>query len=176
PKRESLRLFPAWDDDFYVQEAPDEHELSRARKTWVFVYRLRPKHTKVDAIDGIKLVSYDPNIPGKKKYVTRFVDPIPITVNPRPGTAANLHVPVVTVPDSFYRSAGSEILTPAKMPVAPTLGQVTLILVLPPLLCLFAALAWRRWFPDGRLRQARRRSLAARRALAQLDAGTDSAW
>src|SRR5258706_126919 len=72
PKREHLRLFPdEWKHDFHILGLPEQDEVMRDKKTWLFVYRLKPKHAKVDAIDDIKLVYYDPNLPGEKKYVTK---------------------------------------------------------------------------------------------------------
>ena len=100
PRRAYLRLFPAWDDDFYVQEVPEEHQANPDKKRWLFVYRLRPKHTKIDVIDGIKLVFYNPDKPGKVKFETSRAEPIAIVVKSRPEWSPEVLPP--SVPDSFY--------------------------------------------------------------------------
>src|SRR5688500_18054613 len=57
PQRARLHLFPDdWEQDFYIEPAPDEDHALPAEGAWEFVYRLRPKHQRVTAIDGIKLV------------------------------------------------------------------------------------------------------------------------
>ena len=59
PNRKHLKLFPdSWEKDFYVQELRDEATLDK--NIWTFVYRLKPKHLKIDAIDGIKLFTTTP--------------------------------------------------------------------------------------------------------------------
>src|SRR5205085_11449360 len=88
PKAENLKLFPkSWDKHFFVQEMRNEHKVLRDKQTWVFVYRLRPKHTKVNAIQGIQLsyYFYDPQNLEENQYRTEpHDDPIAITVRPRP--------------------------------------------------------------------------------------------
>jgi hypothetical protein len=175
PNREHLRLLPAWDDDFYVQEARDEHKADRDKKTWLFVYRLRPKHTKIDVIDGIKLVFYNPDKPGKFKYETRRAEPIAIVVKPKPG--APIDVPLSAAPDSFYHwPEGADMLSHTPPPFAPSGVQMAWFLAVPPLAYLLGAWARRRCFPDDVRRRQRQRSLAAKRALAQLQAATDPTW
>ena len=100
PNRTRLNLFPGWDDDFYVQELRDEHRVDRDQKTWLFVYRLKPKHAKVSAIDGIKLLYYDPTIASKQKFVTMPAEPIKIAVKPKPPDSGP-ETPIA-VPDSFF--------------------------------------------------------------------------
>ena len=177
PKRESLRLFPAWEDDFYVQDVREEDAVMRDKKTWLFVYRLRPKHTRIDAIDGIKLVFYNPEKSGKNKFQTERAERITIVVKPVPDTPPPVELPL-TEPDSFYRCADARsVLTKSTpRPIAPSGVQIAGFLAAIPLACLFGALAWRRYRPDEERRQQRQRSRAADRALAQLQAGTDAAW
>jgi len=176
PKREHLRLFPAWDDDFYVQEIREEHTVDRAKMTWLFVYRLRPKHAKIDVIDDIKLVFYNPDKPGKFKYETRRAEPIAIVVKPRPEAKIDVPLPL-SAPDSFYRwTDGPGLLS--RTPPSPNLSVIHLawFLAVPPLVCLLGVWARRRYFPDDVVRLQRQRSIAAKRALAQLQAGPDPAW
>lgn len=177
PRRENLRLFPEWDDDFYVQEMRDEHHAEPEKRTWTFVYRLRPKHTGVNAIDGIKLVFYNPDKPGRLKYETRRAAPIAIVVKPKPDLAAKIEVPMTKVPDSFYRQADDANILPARLggdAVSPI--GVALALFVIPLICVAAALAWRRRFPNELEQRRRRRDRAADRALANLEKRTEPAW
>ncbi len=175
PDRKHLQLFSGWDENFYVQEMRDEHQIERDKRTWLFVYRLKPKHAKLNAIDGIKLVYYDPSIAGKKKFVTRFVEPIKITVKPKradPGP-----VTVLAAPESFYEHAASaDVLTGTVSPFALSGGALAAVLLAVPCVCLIGAFAWRRLFPDKRGLKERRRSQAAERALADLRAGSGSPW
>ena len=176
PKRENLRLFPAWEDDFYEQDTREEDAVMRDKKTWLFVYRLRPKHTKIDAIDGIKQVYYNPEKPGKNKYGMLFADRNPIVVKPIPDTPPPIELPPAE-PDSFYRCAEiGSVLTEPAAPIPLSDAQLAYILAATPLACLVGAMAWRRYRPDEGGRQQRQRSRAANLALAQLQAGTDTAW
>ena len=178
PKRETLRIFPdSWEKHFYVEESRDEHLMARGDNTWTFVYRLRPKHAKIDAIDGIKLVYYDPEAPGKKKFVTRFVDPIPITVQPRPDDGNQISIVIPAVPDRFYHSVSIDDLRTgppaplsfAMVPTAALLGGV-------PLACIVGAVIWRRCCPDEAERRKRKRQRAAQNARLALRKGAMPAW
>jgi hypothetical protein len=175
PRREHLRLFPAWDDDFYVQEIREEHTADRDKKTWLFVYRLRPKHTKIDVIDDIKLVFYNPDKPGKVKFETRRAEPIAIVVKAKRDKP--IEVPLKSAPDSFYSWLESpDLLSHTPPPFVPSGALMVSILSVPPLAFLLGAWARRRYFPDEGERRQRQRSLAAKRALEQLQAGVDPAW
>ena len=50
----------------------DEDRVLKDEKTWLFVYRLRPKHVNVKEIDGLKFIYYDPEYRGKTKFVSRY--------------------------------------------------------------------------------------------------------
>jgi hypothetical protein len=175
PDRKHLDLFPNWGDDFYVQEMRDENRVERDQKTWLFVYRLKPKHAKVSAIDGIKLIYYDPSIARKNKFVTVPTEPIKITVKPK---LAELDIETpLAVPDSFYeRAASAEVLAPSLPPVMLSGGVLMMVILGVPCVCLIGAFAWRRFHPDERRLRDQRRSQAAQRALAELRSGTESPW
>jgi hypothetical protein len=177
PNRRHLRLFPeSWKDDFHVQEMQDKNEVLPDKKTWVFVYRLKPKHVKVDTIEDIKLVYYDPNIARKNKYVTQYATSIKITVKPKP-EALEPELDVRAVPESFYVCAESSAVLARSTPGFPPTGfQLALLLTAPPVACLVAGFAWRRFFPDEIRRARRQRGAAARRAHGQLQAGGATAW
>ncbi len=178
PNRKYLRLFPdSWKNDFYVQEMQDKHEVIRARKTWLFVYRLKPKHVKVNAIDDIKLVYYDPDIRGKIKFVTKYADSIKITVKPKPDKSDGMVVPLSAAPDSFFQYVESRhVLARAPAPFSISLLHLTWLIALPPLACLLSVIAWRRFFPDQTQRAIQYRAASAVRALAQLQAGGVFPW
>ena len=159
PKRKSLNVLPNWSNDFHVENVPDEDRVIPTEKTWLFVYRLRPKHLDVKTIDGIKLVYYDPESRGKNKFLQDYPEAIPITVTPRPDTTPPIRTRRA-VPDAFY-----EIDTTADVLGGSTrfsLAGITLalFLIVPPLLCTGAALIWRRGLYPSRGAGVHRRALA----------------
>jgi hypothetical protein len=178
PNRKNLRLFPdSWKSDFYVQEMQDKHEVIRARKTWLFVYRLKPKHVKVNAIDDIKLVYYDPNIRDKLKFVTKYANSIKITVKPKPDKSDEMVVPLSAAPPSFFEFVGTRhVLARSPDPFTISGLQLIWLMALPPLACLFSVIVWRRYFPDKAQRAIQYRGGSAARALAQLQTGSVSVW
>jgi hypothetical protein len=178
PNRKHLRLFPdSWKNDFYVQEMPDKHEVIRDRKTWLFVYRLKPKHVKVNSIDDIKLVYYDPDIRDKQKFVTKYANSIMITVKPKPDKSDEMVVPLSAAPDSFFEHVDAKhVLARSPAPISISGVQLSCLIALPPLACLFSVIAWRRYFPDETQREIQHRAASAARALAQLQTGSVPAW
>src|SRR6266404_5669745 len=137
PDRKQLRIIPeTWSRDFYVEPVQDSDRRLPDEGTWVFVYRLRPKHQRVTAIDGIKLAFYQPptgNAPGR--YQTVYADPIAISVKPRPAAPEiRQDLPVRTAPASFYELPDTAaVLTP--WPQAPAISGwlVCVVLLAPPL-------------------------------------------
>jgi hypothetical protein len=180
PERKHLKLFPeSWSRDFYVEPVPDEDRPGTDDGTWVFVFRLRPKHQQVTAIDGIKLVYYQPPgaaVPGK--FQTRYAEAIKITVTPRPPPAVPEDLTVRTAPASFYELPDAAlILTPG--PDRPTVPLWLLLVVLlaPPLLTFAGVFCWRSRVGNGCNRSRPERSAVARRALIALAAKNgDPVW
>lgn len=170
PKREQLRILSeSWARHFYVEEMHDENRVDRDKKTWTFVYRLKPKHRKIDAIDGIKLVTFDPNAPGKNKFPTRFAERIPITVKARPETATKIEVDSLQVaPESFFQIAALPLDDQSVRTFAITQWHVVGFLVGVPLVCVVGTLVWRKYHPLGGDRHQRQSSHAAEKAIAQL--------
>jgi hypothetical protein len=169
PDRKQLKLFPeSWSRNFYVEAVPQDDRLQPEEGRWEFVYRLRPKHQGVKAIDGIKLVYYAPQA---GKYQTRYADAIAIEVKPpraAPAVADNL--PVRTAPASFYAMpTGDEMLTePPRAWTVP--GWLWLILLLaPPVATVAGVRMWSACFA-GRARRVWQQSGAARAALDELAA------
>jgi hypothetical protein len=178
PKFKDLRLFPAyWKDDFYVQESPEEREVLRDKKTWVFVYRLKPKHGKVKEIGDIRLCYYDPQSTAKIKYVTKFAEPaITLKVTPKPDRSGDKIVDIGAAPASFYQRIESSRVLAAPTTVVISEAQLGLLLAAPPLACLIGAVAWRRWFPDKARKARQHRDNSAARAIAHLRGSGASAW
>lgn len=171
PKRGLLHILPDWKDDFFVENVPDEDRILRAEKTWVFVYRLRPKHANVTQIDGIKLVTYDPQSRGKNKFIPDDAPAIAIRVTPRPDASAEVTAPTA-LPDSLYDGPhGAGIAAEATALVSVSAWTIAGVLLVPPLLCGGAVLFLRTLIPDRLTSQARHRSQAAHRAEASLRSG-----
>jgi hypothetical protein len=173
PSRENLHhLFPAsWDKDFYVEEMYDRHKVDRATKTWTFEFRLRPKHVHIDAIEGIKLVYFDPRSTEKNKYRPAFAEDIKIVVKPRPAENSNVVVAEPFAPDGFYQLASVNVQSqPAGQPGSLPWLAVAGFLAGVPFCCLLGGWWWRSYHPDEKEQRRRRRGRAAEQALAQLRA------
>jgi hypothetical protein len=175
PKRSDLKVvLPSWEKDFYVQPMPAEDRVLPSEKTWVFVYRLKPKHVNVTAIPLMTLHYFVPNQPVKSQFQKSYAGPIPLTVAPRPDDPAPIEVRDTTVPDSFYERASSDDVMQSQKPIQLNLYLTVAWLAPPPLLCVVAVWAYRRYRLDPHELARRQRSEAASRAIAQL--GSQPAW
>jgi len=173
PARKHLRIFPDWKDAFFVENVPDEDRVLKAEKTWLFVYRLRPKRMDVKSIDDVKLVYFNPD---KNKYEGPYAESIKITVKPMP----DFREPTLTktsAPDSFYRVDETKAVLRNGGATLPSFAVgYLLILVVPPLVCLGGAAAYRRWFTKQSRRDAHQRSSACQRARTRLLGGDAAPW
>jgi hypothetical protein len=172
PVRKNLKLFPdGWAKDFFVEPVPEEDRLRSAEGRWEFVYRLRPKHQKVEAIDGVKLVYFQPPSPtGPGRFQTAYAEPIALTVRPpRPPPEVPDGVPVKTAPATFYELPDARAVLAAP-PAGPTWPGwlVAVALLAPPLVTVAGVRAWRALFPTEGEQARRHRSRSARRALQAL--------
>jgi len=160
PDRKHLKLLPeSWARDFYVEPMPDDDRLSPDAGTWDFAYRLRPKHTKVTAIDGIKLVYYEPAGKGGGKFQTRYADPIEIAVKPR-RAAPDIpeHLAVRTAPESFYELPSADVvMTEWERPWSLPVWVLIALGIGPPLLTVLAVYSVGR----SKLGRHRKRELSA---------------
>ena len=159
PRRKNLHILPDWTSEFYVEPAPDEDRVENG-KTWLFVYRLRPKHTEVKSIDEVKLVYYDPTT---GKYARRFADPIKnLVVKPKPDVTGDIQSRI-EAPESFWQIDDSNAaLNAAGQDFRPSPTMMAIALLVPPLVCAFGVVLWRRLRPDD----ARERANSARAAAA----------
>ncbi|MSU78532.1 MAG: hypothetical protein EXS16_10615 [Gemmataceae bacterium] len=174
PHRKHLKLFPeSFEADFYIQELRDEHRIERNSNTWVFVYRLKPKHDKVKEIDGITLWYYNPKSPGKRKYVPIFAPSISLTVKAKREAPSDIEIRALDLPETYYVVPPASAVIGHSAPFAISAGDVALALTLPPILCGIFVLAWRRWFPSDAERAIRIRRWAAPKAVSLLQGGND---
>ena len=174
PHRKDLRLFPsAWGKDFYVQELRDEHKVLRDDKTWLFVYRLKPKHLQIKAIDGIKFICFDPAYGEEKGFITIAVDPISLTVKPKVDQPSEIELPdAFAALASFYEISQVDVLATPEAPVGIAYWHAAIVLAIAPILCVIIAFAYRRSFPDAAAQLQRIRTSAAERALSELRTST----
>jgi hypothetical protein len=169
PKRKNLHVFP--DDlaaDFHVQGVPEEDKLMPERGVWEFVYRLRPKRSDVKVVPNLRLLYF---APGSNKFQSSFADEIPIKVAPpQEATAKNLDLKVVQAPARFYQLRPAEEVIRDDTPLPPAgAGALAGLLALPPAACFLGYRLWRRCHPSASESRRRRRSRAARLALAYLE-------
>lgn len=170
PKRALLRIFPEdVAEAFHIEPVPEQDRVLPRENAWEFVYRLRPKNTEVDALPALRLVYYYVG-PQRRGYQTTYAEPIALVVKPRPSSNPAGLVQVVQAPERLYDIIqGEDVLTGAQVRSFWTSYTLATLLVCPPLLGLVCFWAGRRLFPDKVRQSARRRSLAARRALRELD-------
>jgi hypothetical protein len=170
PRRKDLKLFPErWSRDFYIEPLPGEDRLQPEADTWEFVWRLRPRSEAVTAIDGVKLVYYQPGANGGR-YQTARADAIEIKVSPgRPAGVVPEHLAVRTAPASFYDLPSTEAVLAFRERLArPPNWLIVVLLLAPPLLTSAGVWAWRRRAPMRRLQRIHEPTPAARRALQTL--------
>src|SRR5262249_38212389 len=148
-----LKLFPdRWAQYFFIEQLPDEDRHAAGSDTWEFVYRLRPKHQKVAAIDGIKLVYYEPGKNGGGPFPTDPPEPTELTVLPRPPPPpVDEKLVVRTAPATFYELPGA--LSAPPRPAWEAAPWLLAVLVLaPPLVTIVGLSFWRRLSPNARRR------------------------
>jgi hypothetical protein len=165
PQRIDLRQLPAFDEQFYIEESSDEPSRPDDR-TWEFVYRLKPRRTDVTAIPSLPFVYFNPYLlTSSKGFQVLYTDPIRLNVLPH----ESVQVPVQAPEDVFVLATGPEVLE--RRPTwTPGVGTTLTLLLLPPAVCAVWFVCWRRLYPDAARLASQRRSRAARRALAALNA------
>ena len=110
PDRSKLAIFPDdFDASFFVEPAVD---LDRAieGEAWEFVWKLRPKSTRVEEVPSLKLVHYNPSV---RRFQTASSDPLPLKVKPRAELLVVAPTPV-KVAESFLVYADSESRGPSE--------------------------------------------------------------
>jgi hypothetical protein len=170
PDRAKLRLFPPeLAKDFFVEPRPqeDRHFAGPWEGVWEFVYRLRPKHVGVKRTPELRFVYYDPL---KARYQPARVRGVPIKVTPRaPAALAKETTRVPQAPERFYEPATGDAVL-ARSGHAGDFSPLLLacLVLVPPAVCAAWYALRRRLHPEAGWRARRRRSRAAREALAAL--------
>jgi hypothetical protein len=183
PARKHLKLFPdRWANDFHVEPVPDEDRLLPDQGTWEFAYRLRPRHPQVVAIDGIRLVYYQPAAgAGMGRFQTTYAEARAIAVKARPAALVPDNLPIRTAPASFYELP-PVIPLDALLSRPPSTAGIpawvfALLFLAPPLLTVASLLGWHCLNPSRGQRRQRVRSQAARQAIQALEgANGEAAW
>jgi hypothetical protein len=135
------------------------------RSAWTFVYRLHPQRPGKFELPSLPFWFHDPAIPSPQDaFQPRYTDPFELTVLP----PEVVRIPV-TAPERFFTVDLSERIL-AREQIWRFTDRVLLAgLVVPPLAALCWYLVWRRLHPNEARLALRRRSRAARRALAALE-------
>jgi hypothetical protein len=185
-KLNSFKHFAVEDlDDRFTDANPPTRE---------FRYRVRPRTADVKEIPRFKLVYFNPQaVSASRGYQTTYAEALPLTVNQRPGSPADIpaDVPAWMLREpawdevfpqepslidqwlwKFLDWLGIRHETPGRrgMLVWP-LRLATLLL--PPLICAGWLVLWRKWNPDAARLATSRRSRAASAAIRVLHAATD---
>jgi hypothetical protein len=168
PRRPNLRDVPAFDERFYIENLPDPAGAHTDSKRWEFVYRLKPRDTKVDAVPSLPFVYFKPG----QSYQTAYAHGVHLTVNPAdtvPTVEGGSGQAPLRAPDSVYQFAeGPAVLgrPSAWSLIYPVAAG--LILLGTPVACIAWYLIWRRLYPVAARLARQRRSLAAQHALKAL--------
>ena len=164
PQRIDLHQLPAFEESFYIEDSADEPARPDA-STWEFVYRLKPRRADVTEVPSLPFVYFNPYLlTASKRFQVLYTDPIPLHVVPH----ESVQVPLQAPEDTFVLATGPGLL---ERPTTwtPGLGTTALLLLTPPALCVVWYVYWRQMYPDAARLASRRRSRAARQALALLE-------
>jgi hypothetical protein len=167
PERPDLARIPSFAKRFHIQKDPPRPDREvRELQAWEFSYRLRPKSTSVTDIPPLLFVYYRPGvIPPEKGYRTVDAEPIPLTV--KPAIPPEELKPIEAPEEAFHLQPIPSGATVAELSRGLV---VTVLLLVPPVGCLVWYLVWSRLYPDAARLARQRRSWAARKALAALEA------
>jgi hypothetical protein len=173
PERPDLRELPEFDEWFFIEDRTDQDRADDS--SWEFVYQLKPRTTAVTSIPAFPLIYYQPRtLPASKGYMTRWSPAIALEVKPREDSASDLDngslVPA-DVPATVYQFVEDPRVLRRDDSIHVPVAWISLLLIMPPVLCLGWYLTWRRLYPDAARLARQRRSKAAQRALNQLQRG-----
>jgi hypothetical protein len=165
PQRIDLRQLSAFADQFHIEEGAEEPLRPDAR-TWEFVYRLKPRRIDVSEIPSFPFVYYNPYIlSAGKRFQVVYTDPISLQVLPH----ETVQVPVQAPEGVFALATGPGVLARQAAWHSPGTMTISLLLLVPPLVCAVWYASWRRRYPDAARLARQRRSRAARHALQMLN-------
>lgn len=152
-------------DAFKVTDAPDPPRDPKAKEVR-FAYRLAPRSTDVAEIPPLRFHYHNPDAAPGKQFPLTTTDrdePAPITVRAAPKTERPV-TPVEAPEFAFQIATGPGVLGGG--PFVPCHWGWLAAVLLGPLAAGAWYLAWRRVYPDAARLARRRRSRAARRAVA----------
>jgi hypothetical protein len=174
PERFRLDDLPGFKEQFFIEYPAGPSFRRLDERTWELVCTLKPRSTNVQAVPSFPFVFFKPGyLPPQRGYQIRRTPSIPLVVRPR--TAVQERdvqggADMALAPESVYQLAeGSTVLRASSAGSLTSLLWIGIIgLVLPPLAATGWYVTWRRLHPDAVHQGQRRRSQAARHALAAL--------
>jgi hypothetical protein len=173
PRRKLLNVLPDWSADFFVEPVPDEDQVSKDKKVWSFVYRLRPKHVDITAIERITLSYFNPKT---NVYARSYASPVDIVVKPKRDDPAIVDA-TINAPDSFWRVDNSRRpLQQHSLSMTPPTPAMLAAIVAPPLTCLVAFALWTLVRPDEARARKHQQRRAAQRAIDGLKSNRAFPW
>lgn len=140
------------------------------RRTWIFVYKLRPRSSAVTKVPAIVLMYWDPVVQSNSDFITWPIvetDALPLEVLP----LEILAPPLVVPPGIDHFAPDSELLARKTEWRPPSVTLLVLLILFPPLLCIVLYAIWKRSYPDALTTARRQQSRAARAALRELALG-----
>ncbi len=169
PMRAKLRLFPEEiSEDFFIEDVSTADTIDPENGKWSFVYKLRPKHSKIRMIDGLRLAYFDSI---RRRYQLLQGDPIAVEVGPAKKLDVEIDPAVWDrVAGSFFELAQVDRVLetpPSGLRWRPTLVVVSLLV---PLVSVVLGFLTRFGKASFKRRQGRILSPAASQALEKLRA------
>lgn len=165
PERFDLRLVPAFDRDFHIEDITEGKSGQLSATTWRWAYRLKPRHAGVRAVPGLPFAYYNPELtPAERGFQLLWTEPVAIEVSEP--EAAWVPPPVGGL--VIQLAEGPAVLRPRRAWPGPGPGLIALAWAVPAALAAAWYALWRWRYPDALALARRRRSRAARRALRAL--------
>jgi hypothetical protein len=132
--------------------------------SWEFVWKLRPRHERVTEVPGLPFAFHNPRIlSAERSFQTQYTDSLPLRVLP----PEVFEVPIQAGERFFAPGQGDPLVQQVRRGLSVPL---LLALALLPLFgCVIWYAWWRRLYPDAARLAQKRRSRAARQALAALE-------
>ncbi|MFO0796671.1 MAG: hypothetical protein U0804_04285 [Gemmataceae bacterium] len=158
-KRPELAKIADFNERFVIEDAP-----APAAKGLAFAYQLRPRTRAVTDVPGLNFFYFNAAAAPERRYQNARALGVKITVTAAPPKAAPPAVPLDAPDRMFVVDTGARLLDDE--PFAPGPAAWAALAVLAVLVPVGWYAAWRAIYPDSARLARRRRSRAARRALA----------
>jgi hypothetical protein len=171
PARFDLRLVPAFDREFHIEDITEDKKERIDAATWRWAFLLKPRDSDVRTVPGLPFAYYNPDLqPPDKGFQVLWTDPTAIEV----AEPERPPVPVSGAGFILRLAEGPTVLAGPRGWPAPGPWLIALTWAVPPALGAAWYFYWRGRYPDAARLARRRRSRAARRALRALN-GADAA-